>query len=200
MGPSAIERRWDIMRYCKDTEIWTLNNAYHTYAHIMPDISRWFELHNWEYLREWKSGVPDHFVQLDALGAKVYTSEPLPKIRNQYVIPWVEVFTHFVKGGASNYFLGSPSLMLVLALYEHDKGKTIEYIQSWGIDTSDQRHAQQRQSWAYWCAQAHTRGIRLGGTMTEFMREPETDDGLRGLREAIGNRIKEETLKKEKKT
>jgi hypothetical protein len=77
--------------------------------------------------------------------------------------------------------------MLAMALWEHDQGKEIESIQSYGIDTSDPKHAQQRQSWAYWVAQCHGRGILTLGTMCDFMHEEEQDGGLHGLREEIGN-------------
>jgi hypothetical protein len=111
-------------------------------------------------------------------------------------VNWVEVFAHHLRTHAGNYFLGSPSLMLALALWEHDQGKEIESIQSYGIDTSDARHAQQRQSWAYWVAQCHGRQILTGGTMCDFMHEPEQDGGLRGLREAIGNELARRPLGK----
>jgi hypothetical protein len=194
LGPSAKERRYDILRYIAETEIWTLNNAYHAFSHIESHISRWFEIHSWEYLRSWKAGVPCHFERLEALPCPIYVTEPIPKVRNQHIVPWVKIFSHFTgspsaPGTAANYALGSPSYMLALALYEHDQGDTISYIQSYGIDTSDERHKQQRQSWAYWVSQAHVRGIELGGTMTDFFTECEMDEGLRGLREAIGDAI-----------
>ena len=193
-GPSAIERRWDIMRYCEGTEIWTLNNAYNAFGHIVPAVSRWFELHAWDGLRGehlYDKGNParDHFERLAGLPCPVYTTDRIPAVSNQHQVPWVDVFAHHSRDRGSNYFLGSPSLMLALALYEHDKGDTIEYIQSWGIDTSDRNHAQQRQSWAYWVSQAHARGIQTGGTMCAFMSEPERDAGLRGLREKIGDAL-----------
>jgi hypothetical protein len=212
MGPSAVERRWDILRYCDGSEIWTLNNAYHTFGHVLPCVSRWFELHSWEYLKTWPSGSPDHFKSLDALNIPVYVSEPLPVIRRQVLVDWVKVFSHFVgarpsgmgdrpvapTGFAMNYFLGSPSLMLALALYEHDIGLApLERVQSWGIDTSDPQHKQQRQSWAYWISQCHARGIENGGTATDFMTEAESDGGLTGLRERIGDEIERCTGKRQ---
>ena len=195
-GPSSAERRLDILRYCEGTEIWTLNNMYRGFDHIARQCSRWFELHSWQYLKTWDAGVPDHFVHLASLGVPVYTSEHLPAIMDQHQIDWVRVFTDLcgMDSGtetdpltAKNYFLGSPSLMLALALWEHDRGDTIEYIQSYGIDTSDPQHKQQRQSWAFWCGQTMARGIKTGGTMCDFMAEPEMDGGLAGLREKIGD-------------
>jgi hypothetical protein len=189
MGPSSTERRWDILRYCDGAEIWTLNNAYQKFGHITGNVSRWFELHSWKYLKAWDSGVQDHFAKLDTLNVPVYVSEPLPLIRNQILVPWVDVFLRLHRT-AANYFLGSPSLMMALALYEHDCGATVKEIRSYGIDTSDPQHKQQRQSWSYWCSQAQARGIELGGTAADYMTEPDMDAGLAGLREKIGDEIK----------
>jgi hypothetical protein len=71
-------------------------------------------------------------------------------------------------------------------VYEHDKGQTIEYIQSYGIDMQDPQHAPQLGPWLFWVSQAHARGIKLGGTMLDRMNEPESDAGTRPLRLAIG--------------
>jgi len=191
MGPSAIERRWDIARYVAGCEVWTLNNAYTVFRHALPVVTRWYELHAWEYLKTWDAGVPDHFRELDGLGLPVWTVEKLPAIRQQERLDVQAMFEHFAfgPGKGSNYFLGSPSLMLAHALWEHDNGATIGEVISYGIDTSDPRHGQQRASWAYWCAQAHARGITLGGTAFTFAGETEIDAGLAGLRERIGERL-----------
>jgi hypothetical protein len=206
MGLSAVERRWDIMRYIEGTEVWSLNNGYLNYSHILPQFSAWFELHEWQYLKVWSEkesgataiGRRDHFHALDSIGCKVYCTEHLPEVRNQERIDWVEVFTALQNDGGktmlgANYFLGSPSLMICLALYQHDKGDTVKEIRSFGIDTNDGQHAQQRASWAYWCAQAHARGIEMTGTALNFMLEAENDKGLIGLREQIGNEIAKKT-------
>lgn len=189
MGPTAIERRIDMLKYCEGTEIWTLNNAYKPFEHIVGSVARWFEMHTWDYLKTWQAGVPDHFKALDSIGCPVYVTETLPVIRNQIRVDMVAMFKHFIDGTGCNYFLGSPSLMLAVALYEHDMGNKLEGVQSWGIDTSDPTHAQQRQSWAYWVSQIHARGIKTGGTMCSFMLEHEKDDGLRGMREHIGDEV-----------
>lgn len=185
MGPTAHERKIDIARYCEG-EIWSLNNAYVFFEGQRFD--RFFELHKYDYLKTWNPGHSlCHFDQLNKLGCPIYVTEPLPKIRNQIDYNPVDVFSHH----QCNYFLGSPSMMLALALYEHDKGDKLDEIRVWGIDTSDPSHAQQRHSWAYWIGQAISRGITLTGTACDFMTEHENDDGLRGLREAIGDRISE---------
>lgn len=195
MGPSARERCHDILRYIpEESEIWGLNNGYLTFPTVRDGkrFSRMFELHAWDYLRKWSPGKAsngeeiDHFANLERLGCEVITGQHLPLIQKQTRIDWEAVFKHF---GRPVYFLGSPSIMLALALYEHDSGATVRQIDSWGIDTSDPSHAQQRASWAYWIARAMERGIQLGGTSTVFMREHENDAGLQGIRELIEERL-----------
>jgi len=201
MGPSAVERKVDIAKYCDTPEVWCLNNGYHNYRHVLPMFTRWFELHSWDYLKNWSEkesgakaiGAKDHFDALNKLGCQVFCSEPLPEVKKQHVIDWSVVFAALQEPGdgkfGANYFLGSPSLMVALACWEHDNGQDVAEIRTWGIDTSDPSHAQQRQSWSYWCAQAHARGIEMTGTALVFMTEPENDAGLIGLREMIGDQI-----------
>jgi len=189
-GQSACERRWDMLRYVENTELWSLNNMFGKFSHIAARFDRWFELHSWPYLRKWAeehAGHPDYFGALASLRCSVYCTQPLPFIprHKQVVVDWVAVCDHL----DSNYFLGSPSMMLMLALFEHDHGQKVERIQSYGIDTNDPQHGQQRQSWSYWIRACVERGIEIGGTMSDFMREPERDKGLEGLRESIGDAV-----------
>jgi len=201
MGPSASERKHDIQRYVQGTEVWSLNNAYLKFPQLCGGgFSRFFELHGWEYLANWSAGEDpesgskvDHWANLARLGCTIYTGQHIPLVQDQVQVDWEAVWTHFyhkifkhVTGAEINcYFLGSPSVMLAIALYEHDMGQTVEFIQSLGIDTSDPRHCQQRQSWSFWVSQALARGIEIGGTAASYMLEYEKDDGLRGLREKI---------------
>ena len=183
MGPTAYERKIGILDHCIG-EKWSLNNAYVFFEGLKFD--RFFELHKYDYLKTWNPGHSFcHFDQLNKLGCPIYVMEPLPKVRNQVDYNPVEVFRHH----DCNYFLGSPSLMLALALYEHEKGDIIDEIRVWGVDTSDPSHAQQRSSWAYWCGRCMAAGITFSGSGLDYMAEYEKDDGLRGLREAIGDNL-----------
>lgn len=192
MGPTAMERKVVMDQFCVG-ERWSLNNAYNFYG---PEFrfDRFFELHCYRYLHAWKPAADEspirHFERLNALDCPVYVTEPLPVIRNQVDYNPVQVMRHH----QTNYFLGSPSLMLALALYEHDHGHEVEEIRSWGIDTSDPSHAQQRHSWAFWLSKAQARGIRMSGTAQAFFSEYEKDDGLRGLREAVGDQLVSEQV------
>jgi len=193
MGPSAAERRIDIEKYCEGTEIWGLNNGYLTYPHLRGKWNRYFELHNYEYLKNWECGVKCHFSALACLNCDVWRTEPLPLVKSQKCFDHVKLCEHF----GTNYSLGSPSLMLMLALYEHDTGEEVSEIRSWGIDTSDPSHSQQRSSWAFWISKAMDRGIKMTGTATKFFSEFENDEGLRGLREITGNKIIEKIKENE---
>jgi hypothetical protein len=168
-----------------------LNNDYVFYPSVRGHWARFFELHSWKYLKTWDAGpgVADHFTELNLLGCPVYTTIELPVIERQVIYDVVKICRHLNK---DNFFLGTPSLMLMLLLYEHDNGREVEYVQSYGIDTKDGRHAQQRVSWAYWLKDITNRGIDVGGTMASFMAVPENDRGLEGLREMVGKRLMKE--------
>ena len=194
MGPSANERRHDIERYTEGSEIWGLNNGYVMFPQLKGKWSRFFELHDYDYLKTWEpgEGVRCHFSTLDWLGCPIWVREPLPKIKQQTKFDTLKYCIHF----DTNYFLGSPSLMLMLALYEHDHGEPIHRIQSWGIDTRDPQHAQQRTSWAYWLRAAGDRRIDFGGTRQQFMGEADLDKGFGAFRHTeIGPAMNEHDLK-----
>jgi hypothetical protein len=219
MGPSATDRRHDILRYCDGTEIWSLNNAYVTFPKVAAakKFDRFFELHSWQYLSTWEAGRTDagrpvnHMASLDALGCPVYSGQRLPLIQNQILVDWVAFGKYWqaklfcdvaaeLDAGPSNlaaYFMGSPSTMLALALYEHDNGQEIEYIQSWGIDTTDRQHQCQRAAWSFWISQALSRGIKIGGTAAAYMFDFEIDEGLNGLRELITQQVADATAKRQ---
>jgi hypothetical protein len=198
MGMSGIRKADAIHHFTEGYEVWSLNNAMVTY----PDVkfARYFELHARAYVQQWKwaegrNGQPlpiaEYYKRLNALKCEVMTGEPHKEIVNQSEYPFVKVFEHFKLPAGGVYFLGSPSLMLALALYEHDNGKTIDELISFGIDTNDRAHGQQRASWMFWLSQYIARGIKIGGTALECFNEWENDDGLRGLREHIERQIKE---------
>ena len=185
MGPTAYERRVGMASHVEG-EVWSLNNAYDFYKDSGITFDRFFELHKWDYLKTWNPGHDkDHFRCLSELGCDVWVTEPLPSIHNQKIYPHIDLFRHF----KTNYFLGSPSLMLALAIYEHDMGKEVDQIKVFGVDTSDPSHSQQRQSWTFWLSKAMDRGIVISGTGADCFAEHEKDAGLRGLREEIGDVI-----------
>ena len=196
MGGSAHTRKHDIERYIPpQSEVWGLNNGYMTFQEAIRNgrFSRFFELHAWEYLSTYSPGTVeetgekvDHFGSLHRIGCEIMTGQRLPVIQNQTQLDWEEIFGFH---GTPVYFLGSPSIMLALALYEHQHGQEVGQVDSWGIDTADPRHVQQRSSWAYWVGRCIERGIQFGGTALDFMREKDNDDGLTGIRQQIETRL-----------
>ena len=182
MGPSANERRWDIVRYVEDTEVWGLNNGFAKFGDFAK-WSRWYEIHGIEYLSKWcvTNGELDYFRAIDALAVPCYRTDVLPIVKNQAHFPELEMARHF----GSNYWDGTPSRMFAHAIYEHDKGATIDYIQSYGIDMQDSQHAPQMGAWCFWLAMAHARRIKLGGTMLDRIQGAESDEGTQHLRPII---------------
>jgi hypothetical protein len=135
-------------------EIWSLNNAYNTYANLQFD--RFFEIHDIEYARRHKPNPQshDHFTRLDMLGCPIYMQQAVPEIRMSRRYPLDDVCCFF----GTNYFIGSPSYMLALALYEG-----VKHIRVYGFDQSDEQHAQQRSAWTFWLAKAQMMGVRVDG-------------------------------------
>lgn len=198
MGGTALRKADAIENWLPDgCEPWSLNNAYLFYPSLREShgFARFFELHSWNYLRTWSPGKTDdgkdidHWRHLDELGCDVYRAQPLPVVRRQMQYPFPAVIRHF---GGVLYTLGSPSLMLALAIWEHDQGETIRQIDSYGIDTADPSHSQQRHPWAVWTHRALDRGITMGGTSMAYLGEHDGDDGLNGLDEHIRRMIAEE--------
>ena len=166
MGPTARAELEPI------GEVWSLNNAYDCFNGITFD--RYFELHSLAYLKTWKPNAHhDHFTRLDLLGCPVLMQAPVPAVRLSRRYPLDDICRTF----GTNYFLGSPSFMLALAIYEG-----VNDIRVYGIDTSDPQHAQQRQSWTYWLRVGQELGVRFSGAHP-WLGEVERDEGLAGYRE-----------------
>jgi hypothetical protein len=181
MGISGVRKADSIEAFVEGTEVWSMNNSYLTYPSLFEKrgFDRMYEIHAWEYLKRWEPGPGiDHFAHLEACGCDVVTTQPIPVVRRQVDLPVIDVLRAF---GRNVEIKGTPSWMLAHALLEHAQGNTIEYIQSFGIDTRDPSHATQRPSWAQWCVRAEAMGVQLGGTMTAFREEPDLDEGLHGL-------------------
>ena len=182
MGPSANERRWDIERYISGTEVWSLNNAHRKFE-TFHGWARWYEVHDIDYLHAWGAtqpgGMINYFKELNALAVPVYRSHPLPVIERQEHFPELDMANHF---GGAVFWDGTPSRMLAHAVYEHDKGNEVEFIQSYGIDMLDPQHAPQVAAWSFWVGAAMSRGIEIGGTALARLMGPESDEGTRPLR------------------
>jgi hypothetical protein len=183
MGMSAT-RKADALPQFLDGEVWSLNNAYLTYGADWQNFDRWYELHSYDYLKEWNAGMThngpiNHFGVLAEWGKPVFVNEPLPLLGNQIRFPLEEILETFP--GALAH--GSPSWMLAHALWEHMNGDKIDKITTWGIDTRDVSHQYQRVSWEGWCSRADMLGIELAGTSIAHRFDPDQDVGLAGILE-----------------
>lgn len=192
MGPSATQRQIDIDRHVVG-EVWCLNNGYMKYPEMQ--FARWFELHKYSYLKDWPSGSECHFTSMDKLGVPVYCTEPLPIVRSQVHYDLEAIMRHH----GVNYFLGSPSLMLALAIYEHDNGRQIDEIRVWGIDMADEEHKCQKTSWSFWISRVLQRGILVSGCGLDYMAEVDNDKGLTGMKEALHKKLLDDEVAKNDK-
>jgi len=206
MGATALRKADYIEQVCPDgCEVWSLNNAYAFFPNLAKAkrFTRFFELHEFGYLKTWKAGENergepiDHFRTLDSLGCPVYVTQPLPMVRNQVQYPYGDVFE---SSGGLLYTLGSPTLMLALAVHEHKTGQTIERIDSYGIDTMDERHRQQRAPWAVWTHSALWSGITMGGTSMAYVSEIDQDEGMKNLGPYVSEILREHQAAKKPNT
>ena len=188
MGPSANERRFDIAHYVEGTEVWGLNNGMLKFPGFTR-WARWYEVHALDYLdgwaRKYHGGLVPYCRMIDALDVPVYRSEILPSVRNQIEFPELEMCVNF----GCNFWDGTPTRMFAHAIFEHDKGDTIEEIQSYGIDMQDDQHAAQLPAWMFWLGQAQSRGIKTGGTARARMDGAESDEGTAALRGRIAEQM-----------
>jgi hypothetical protein len=157
-------------------EVWTLNNAWECYGDSLK-ADRWFALHTDAAIDATYRGPSGHdpFTRLDTAGCDVFMqTAPHSRVRRSRAFPGVEICRKF----GSNFFMGSPSMMLALAIFEG-----VRHVRAWGLDMADGRHLQQRVAWAFWVHEGMTRGVTFSGCALTFMREIDNDEGLRGLRE-----------------
>jgi len=162
-------------------EIWTMNNGWCALGTEFQ-ADRWFALHSPQELETGYSDPHgnDALTMLNTRGCPVYMRDRTPRVARSRAYPFRQVFEFF----GSNYFLGSPSLLLMLALYEG-----VTHIRSWGIDMTDELHWRQRTSWVYWWSTARTMGVEPSGTALAFMSEQDTEKGLQQMKMQIGSEI-----------
>lgn len=156
-------------------EVWGLNDGYTKFPGLKFD--RWFELHAEDWARNWKPSCGhDHFTRLDLIGCPVYMREITPRIKLARKYPLDDVACFF----ATNYFIGSPSYILALALYE---GYT--HIRTYGFDQMDAEHAQQRAAWTFWLGKAQSMGCVVDGVHA-WLAEVDKDaaEGMNAYRDS----------------
>ena len=164
-------------------EVWGLNNGYDVYGSIKFD--KFFALHDMSRLTTWHPNPwqNDHITRLDMMGCPIMMQETQKRVRQSRAYPIGDLCRFF----STNYFIGSPSYMLALAIYEG-----ASHIRTYGFDHLDAQHAQQRSAWTYWMAQAQNHGVKIDGTNV-WLGEYDIDHGLTGLRAKGFDALTEET-------
>ena len=162
-------------------EVWSLNNAYCKFPGLK--FNRFFELHEYNHaLRTPNAQGHDHFTRLDMLGCPVYMQQPTPRVRLSRPYPLDDVCCYF----ATNYFIGSPSYMLALALYEG-----YSHIRTYGFDQIDEEHAQQRSAWTFWLSKAHEMGVRVDGVHAWLAEvDKDANEGMNAYRDSAMRALK----------
>lgn len=161
-------------------EVWSLNDAYACFTHnnCAPRFDRYFELHELDYVRKFKSAaVPhqNHLTRIDMLGCPVMMRDEVPEVKLSERFPIERVLSYL----GTDFLRGSPAYMLAYAMFMN-----YTHIRVFGIDQMDEGHKYQRESWAHMVGLGVGRGIQFSGVF-KFMDAPEQDTGLIGWIENV---------------
>lgn len=152
-------------------EVWILNTLGH--QNEVPRWDRQFELHDLELTKHKDYG--DYYPWLTRQTRPVFLrDEPPQEFTNGVRFPLGNILEHFKHLAGRTYLTNTVSLMLTLAIYEHENGQTISDIGLWGIDMAQHalrgaghvgwftsEYARQRPSVEYWIGIAEGKGINV---------------------------------------
>ena len=152
-------------------EVWILNTLGH--ANEVPRWDRQFELHELSLTKAKEYG--DYYPWLERQTRPVFLrDEPPATFANGVRFPLGEIIQHFGYLAGKQYLTNTVSLMLALALYEHENGLPISDIGIYGVDMAQHalrgaghvgwfssEYARQRPSCEYWIGIAEGKGIRV---------------------------------------
>lgn len=152
-------------------EVWILNTLGH--AREVPRWERQFELHDLELTKAKEYG--DYYTWLSQQTRPVFLRDQPPEtFKGGVQYPLGQILEHFKHLAGRTYLTNTVSLMVALALYEHDHGQPVSDIGIWGIDMAQHalagaghvgwftsEYARQRPSVEYWLGVAEGRGIRV---------------------------------------
>lgn len=151
--------------------IWILNTLGH--ASEVPRWDRQFELHDLELTKHKDYG--DYYPWLTRQTRPVFLRDAPPaEFQAGVQFPLGEILEHFKGLSGRTYLTNTVSLMLALAIFEHELGETTEAIGLWGVDMAQHalqgaghvgwftsEYARQRPSVEYWIGIAEGRGIKV---------------------------------------
>lgn len=152
-------------------DIWILNTLGH-----QSEVPRWdrqFELHDVELTKHKDYG--DYYLWLSKQTRPVFLRDEPPKdFAGGQRFPLGKIIEHFGSYAGKSYLTNTVSLMLALAIYEHESGQPISDIGLYGIDMAQHalrgaghvgwftsEYARQRPSVEYWIGIAEGRGIHV---------------------------------------
>lgn len=152
-------------------DVWILNTLGH--ANEVPRWDRQFELHDLEMTKHKDYG--DYYPWLARQERPVFLRDEPPKeFKNGVRFPLGEILEHFKHLSGRTYLTNSVSLMVALAIYEHEIGEPTAEIGLWGVDMAQHalkgaghvgwftsEYARQRPSVEYWLGIAEGKGIRV---------------------------------------
>lgn len=152
-------------------EIWILNTLGH--ANEVPRWDRQFELHDLTLTKAKEYG--DYYQWLAKQTRPVFLRDvPPPDFKAGVQFPLGQILEHFAPLAGKTYLTNTVSLMVALAIYEHEHGAPIAEIGMWGVDMAQHglkgaghagwfssEYARQRPSVEYWIGIAEGRGIKF---------------------------------------
>lgn len=152
-------------------DVWILNTLGH--ANEVPRWDRQFELHDLELTKAKEYG--DYYQWLANQTRPVYLRDEPPKDFKAGVrFPLGLIQNHLSYLAGRSYLTNTVSLMVALAIYEHENGQPISDIGLWGVDMAQHalrgaghvgwftsEYARQRPSVEYWIGVAEGKGIRV---------------------------------------
>lgn len=152
-------------------EVWILNTLGH-----LSEVPRWdrqFELHDLELTKAKEYG--DYYQWLSRQTRPVYLRDSPPSgFAGGIQFPLGQILEHFGRYAGKRYLTNTVSLMVALAIMEHETGQPVSDIGLWGIDMAQHglkaaghvgwftsEYARQRPSVEYWIGIAEGRGINV---------------------------------------
>ena len=152
-------------------EVWILNTLGH--ANEVPRWDRQFELHDLELTKD--KAYNDYYPWLTRQTRPVFVrDDPPAEFKNGVRYPLGKIQQHFAHLAGRGYLTNTVSLMIALALWEHDQGQKVSDIALYGVDMAQHalagaghvgwftsEYARQRPSVEYWLGIAEGKGIKV---------------------------------------
>lgn len=152
-------------------EVWILNTLGH--ANEVPRWDRQFEIHDLELTKDKAYG--DYYQWLTRQTRPVYTRDAPPaEFKNGVQYPLGPILERFGALAGKRYLTNTVSLMVALAIFEHESGAPVSDIGLWGVDMAQHslaasgnagwfasEYARQRPSVEYWLGVAEGKGIAV---------------------------------------